>query len=329
MDYGKFMKRCIYFLIPIILIVSIKDISAQSIISNASFETKTACPTTYGQIHYCSGWASATDATPDYFNNCAVIPVSVPNNFVGWQNVYGDGNGYVGIYAYENASPRDYHEYIMAPLPPLHPGTFYYVSMNIALANQSLYGVDGFGMLFNTHGGYFGSSSSPFLATIPRTPQVDFTSSGVITDTAVWTTLSGFFLADSAYTFVIIGEFKDSAHVDTTRVRPVSGMGYSYYYIDSLQIIPQGVTETEIIASDAAFYPNPLTNNVTTLTFNNPNHLPHCLILTNMLGQQAGAWPEITSNTISISKERLSKGIYCYRLMNEHDIVAYGKLYVD
>ncbi len=319
------MKNYKHLVIFVLLTVSLTVANAQNVVPNASFESKLACPTFYSQIHYCSGWASATDASPDYFNNCDTALFSVPDNGFGWQNAYGGGNAYAGIIAYEKTSSRDYHEYIMTTFPPLNPGMHYYVSINISNA-KSRYAVDGFGVLFNTHGGYFGGSSS-FWATIPRSPQVDFSSSGVITDTTAWTTLSGIFVADSAYTHAIIGVFKDSAHV---LMMPISDLGVTYYYIDEITVRPlEGLGKYPLPESVVTIYPNPLKNGRATFSFTNPNRLPYQLILSNVFGQKVGEWNDVVTDNINIEKENYSAGVYFYQLMNENNIISAGKLFIE
>ncbi len=320
------MKKYKHLLMPIltmlILLTSGKIAWTQTIVPNADFESYTTCPNNVSQMNRCTGWASATSATPDYFNNCASTLVSVPTNFCGRQFSSGGGHGYAGVYAFIPGSLDDYHEYIIATVPPTIPGTVYTVSVKVSVAETSTLGTDGFGILFNTHGGYTG------LSTISRTPQVDFSSYGTITDTAAWTTLDGSFIADSAYTFVIIGVFKDSATVDTTRIRPVDAWGdESYYYIDEIDITP--LETTEIPAYSSKFYPNPLRNDGATFSFNNPYRLPHQLVLFNVLGQQVNEWRNIITDNINIEKKCLSTGVYYYRLMTENNIVSSGKLLIE
>jgi hypothetical protein len=62
-------------------------------------------------------------------------------------------------------------------------------------------------------------------------------------------------------------------------------------------------------------YPNPF-NQSATLTYDNPNAELHQLIVSDVTGKQVQAAQNSTSNSMVIERQKLSKGIYFYRLTN-------------
>jgi hypothetical protein len=55
----------------------------------------------------------------------------------------------------------------------------------------------------------------------------------VITDTANWTLVSGSFVADSAYRYIVLGNFFDDAHTDTVHFIPGPSAA-AYYLYDAI-----------------------------------------------------------------------------------------------
>jgi hypothetical protein len=99
-------------------------------------------------------------------------------------------------------------------------------------------------------------------------------SSQIIADTTNWTTISGSFIADSAYQYIILGNLFDYAHTnDSLLYGNTSCFGsFVYYYVDDIYVstdsvtgIPQNLLENTINIS-----PNPA-NNIINLTFQNKN----------------------------------------------------------
>jgi gliding motility-associated-like protein len=92
------------------------------------------------------------------------------------------------------------------------------------------------GVLFTTY-----PYNSNISHTIPLTPQVDYSSYGPITDKINWTKLTGTFVADSNYSHLIVGCFKNESILNSVKagdfysLAPI-GATYSYYYIDEIGI---------------------------------------------------------------------------------------------
>ena len=215
---------------------------AQNLVPNYSFEQDDSCPTNLNGNYYeyslgCVSWGEVA-GTSDYYNACDTAAASinrpcpvvgVPLNSLGFQAAY-DGIAYAGIATYDS-QVTSYREYIIDSIPALEIDTPYLVSIEVSLADSSRFATDGLGVLFTT----YGKPYVPPFATISETPQIDYTSYGVISDTMHWTKLSGIFIPDSAYTSLTIGGFRDETHMTVVpfnnfpkKNTPPS----SYYYID-------------------------------------------------------------------------------------------------
>ncbi len=212
---------------------------AQNLVNNPGFEQYATCPDYVSQIHYCTGWERPTDGTSDYFNSCLGVPfsVSVPDNQFGIQQPSG-GNGYAGLYVFYspvafNTVPEGNREYITSRLiQPLQTGKTYYAEFKISLSEASRYAVSDLGMLF--------SITKPVRQddlAIQSTPQVGHVSALPLSNKTGWTKISGCFIADSAYEYITIGNFKTGANTVFTHVgTQTSGLHYSYYYIDDILV---------------------------------------------------------------------------------------------
>jgi gliding motility-associated-like protein len=227
--------------------------NAQNLVSNPGFEQYTTCPYYVSQVNFCDGWEQPTHGTSDYFNACLGVPfsVSVPDNQFGVQQPSG-GNGYAGLYAFYSTTPFTTapdgdHEYITSQLlHPLQPGKTYYAEFKISLSEASKYAVSELGILF--------SMTKPVRNdefAIQYTPQVTNIPSAPLNNKSDWTTISGCFVADSAYEFITIGNFRTGINTVFTHVgSQTSNLHYSYYYIDDILVktIDKPIIEASAIA---------------------------------------------------------------------------------
>jgi len=316
-------------------ILFISFANAQNIVPNYSFEQDDSCPTNENTFS-CIDWEKATSESPDYFNACDTAAVSigksapwvgVPYNFIGHQNAY-DGVAYVGINMYDASLP-DYKEYLITNLPALEIDTVYKVTIHVSLADYCEFASDAMGVLFTTYG-----SPNQFTGgTLVESPQIDYTSYGVISDTANWTTLTGTFIADSAYTKLIIGVFKNANQMTISSVNENSKINSpkaAYYYLDA--VIVEKLSSTSLakinINDGVKIYPNPFTDH-TTMIFDNPNNQNYTLTIFNAQGFIVRKSTDITSNRLRIERNDLPSGFYYYQLANRDNIVANGKLAIN
>lgn len=255
----KFIMKIISSLLVIITMFSINSI-AQNLVPNPSFEDTVSCPTMFGQVTKCKYWYDVRN-TPDYFNECCVIPqVGVPNNVLGYQ-FPNSGNAYMGFYTLYGQPDTNYREVIGTSLTtPLVIGTKYYITMLVSLSGNFFQGIrtasNKTGILFSTYD--FISSPPP----INDFSQV-FTDS-IITDTLGWTTIRSTFVADSNYSFISIGNFFHNYLTDTIHLTFANGN--AYYYLDDLCISDDslfcelwtGLMNHDI--NEIKIFPNPASN---------------------------------------------------------------------
>ena len=322
-------------------ILFISFANAQNIVPNYSFEEADSCPKFLNDRSYeyslgCVGWGQATSAWSDYFNACdtaavsigeAVPWVGVPYNFIGHQNAC-EGVAYTGINMYSVPIPQ-WKSYLIANIPALEPDTAYEVTIHVCLASYCEFAADGFGVLFTTYG-----SPSQFIdSTIDVRPQIDYTNYGVITDSVNWTTLTAAFVADSAYTSIIIGGFRHLGEMNILTVNNPTSNPHdnSFYYIDNVVVQKLSSTGTNILSSGnekVSAYPNPFTDH-TTMIFNNSGSQNYTLKILNALGETVQRLADITSNRIRIERNGLPPGFYYYQLSNQDNVVANGKLAIN
>ena len=205
---------------------------AVNLVPNASFESYSSCPTSFGQISLAAPWDTPNTGTSDYLNACApvVFPsVNVPQNQLGYEPAL-TGVGYAGLIPY-SAAP-DYREYIEAPLTsPLTPGTPYLIKFNVSLADSSLYAIDRLGAYLSV--GPVGPV--PNYAPLPYTPQVESPANVYLTNANGWTLVSGVYVALGGEDHIVIGNYHDDA--STNKVAgPGQWPGGSYYYIEDVSV---------------------------------------------------------------------------------------------
>ncbi|UPT67604.1 MAG: gliding motility-associated C-terminal domain-containing protein [Sphingobacteriales bacterium JAD_PAG50586_3] len=223
------MRKLVYLLLFIPCIAF-----SQSLVVNFDFEDYSNCPSFYSNLGDVNSCTSPTGSTPDYFNTCATQGnyVDAPNNIFGYQQPH-SGSGYTGIWSrMDPASFYLYREYIQMQFSsPLVVGTQYCVQFYASPADLTSMACNGLGILLRT-----APMNSSTIENIPATPQLLETD--IIDDTSAWTTIGGLFVADSAYTHIIIGNFYgdgQSQYAWTASPPNQSQEGYgAYYYIDDV-----------------------------------------------------------------------------------------------
>lgn len=310
--------------------------TAQNLAPNPSFESYTTCPIGIngGQGITTTEW-TAFVSTPDYYNSCNTTLASTPVNKMGHETP-SQGIGYMGMYIYNNAGQQDNKEYIKAELTEgraLQVGTKYKVSLDVSLADTSTTAGNGIGVLFYKDGLGAGYNPSWMDWTIPRTPQIDYTPYGKITNTSGWVTLVDTFVADSGYKSVLIGGFIPRLNMDTVNIKYISDPGnffrYAYYYLDNFKIEPiYPASVDDALQVVSSLYPNPMKSRAI-LTFRNSTALPRTVAIFNTLGQQVVHIENITGNQVTIERGDLPAGVYYYTVTDHTAAVAKGKLVME
>lgn len=191
------------------------------------------CPDDISQLERLAHW-EAWRITPDFFHSCDSTDfVGVPHNqALGFQPAR-SGQGYIGLTGITQNNLREIAGIEL--VSPLVEGEKYYFEMHVSRT---------FGGLFNTNcncsvnnlGASFFTQSFDFLDNpAPITNSVQVVEESIISDTTSWTKISGWFIADSAYSHLGIGNFFDIENCDLSYHDSETGVSFnSYYYIDDV-----------------------------------------------------------------------------------------------
>jgi hypothetical protein len=309
-------------LLTIFLLLTCGLCFGQNLVPNPSFEDTVSCPVYFHEVP--ANWHARSNTSPDYFNACSINPdFSVPDNYMGYQPAL-DGNGYIGLIT--GNLYNAYHEKIGTQLlQPLVVGTRYYASVYISKAfkihdaDTILCATNKFGMRF---------SCDPEVPW-PFDNIAQVYTDAVVTDTIGWTKISGSFVADSAYQYLLLGNFFDPALTTITlcdnREEP-----YAYYYADMVCVSSDSVTCPVDFATalrdvktinEISLSPNPFSNK---LSFSIANNEQTTISLYNFLGQQI--LQQTFTNSTTINTEQLADGIYFYELRSSKGTLKAGKL---
>lgn len=98
-----------------------------------------------------------------------------------------------------------------------------------------------------------------------------------------------------------------------------------YKYSNPLIGVPKIENQNEYSWS---LYPNPMIDK-STLYFKNLRSENHTLTLLDKQGNCVRTISNITTNQVSISKEKLPKGLYIFQLCNDREVFATGKLIIN
>ncbi|MBK6983566.1 MAG: T9SS type A sorting domain-containing protein [Bacteroidetes bacterium] len=232
--------------------------NAQNLVPNPSFEDTLGCPQVYPDLDTkCKFWKSFR-VTPDYINNCS--SVCGYYNQAGYQQP-NSGEAYAGFATYQTTIP-DSREHIGVQLTTsLTIGTKYYISFYVSSAFNVQVNVatNKTGALLTTYD-YTDNSGS-----IPLQNTCTFKTDSIIKDTVSWLKITGSFVADSAYQYLIIGNFFDDNNTDTLHL-PDLGFGYyvSYYYLDDVCLTTDSLyaatwtgLHESILQNSFNIFPNP------------------------------------------------------------------------
>jgi Secretion system C-terminal sorting domain len=260
------------------------------LICGGDFNANWHCPDATGEINVTYCWNIAEEqydsvnnpgmylcfgpnnGTPDYFNDnfCPSATYTHPNadvpfNFAGTENSHATGLGYAGFFTYDKGDitlpsffdPTDpgynTREYIQQYFKaPMIVGKKYHISMYLSLSDSSAMATY-VGALFSTFG--YDQVSSLY---INKTPQIETPT--IITNKLGWTLFETDFVADSAYNWIVIGNFRPEGSSNMTIVDssiyitniqigfPIHRDKIGYYYIDDVAINP--VDSIHTLASD-------------------------------------------------------------------------------
>lgn len=212
---------------------------AASLIPNASFEDKNACPTFHSQLSHAQSWVQASSATSDYFNTCGYIFGSATNAGLVPPP---DGNGFAGF-----ISSLNYKEYIGTCLPsPLKADSSYSFQLSIASAP-----IDPYGGVCN--GGTINYSASYIAIYGSQDCSNDLPFVGLNCPPATWVILDSVLYTPVASWGTITFNFSPPVDMNGIMIGspcnlPPSYIGNSpcnpYFYVDNFQLNKTDLTVT-------------------------------------------------------------------------------------
>lgn len=281
---AKLVGCCLLFVVP-------PYCEAQNLVPNPSFEVIDTCP--YFPImlgfqndskpRYWEMW----HGSPDYLNACVDTMAGVPGNIFGFQHAY-EGDAYIDMYTYGAGGEPEYREHVGVQLiQPLQEGWTYHLSFWVTAAEgtttpplppgtaQNLFWAsNNIGLLFTMSPNIWTSFEGP---PFPPRNYAHLRAEQVVADTANWVLVSGTFIADSAYQYMVIGNFFNNDQTDTVHVTPGLSSG-AYVYVDAVCVTtsPEGCdfgNSVPEIGSEPPWtiYPNPASGIVELITKGAPN----------------------------------------------------------
>ena len=316
-------KKALKYLV--ITMFALPTYSQINLVPNPSFEDTVNCPIAGGQINYATSWNN-NNGTPDYFNSCASssgISVSVPYNYAGFRTA-ASGRAYSGIVTYTTYSffsTIPYREYIGTTLTTsLTVGTKYYFSMKACLSFSPAYKIN---TASNNLGVKF-SKSNMGTAFPDNNPKINFSS--INADSVNWTKYFASFIADSAYKYVVIGNFFNDSLTQRLNLNSDSNK-YAYYYIDNVCVSSDSLyvatynwtgINSLTLENNVEIYPNPASDFV---TLKNNSGTDINVEIYDALGKKVKAFNVNSYSQDKTDMSYLPKGLYLLIIKSQNNLL--------
>lgn len=328
------LKKLFHFF----LVIQLSAFSQTNLVPNPSFENYTICPSTNANITDCANWMNFGNS-PEYFNGCAgTTGMGIPScGGFGFQYPH-SGIAHAGLVSWLNpagSSGPNYREFIGVQLTSnLQIGIKYFLSFYINWSAyphnspQSKVASNKIGLRFSTV-----ASSSVMIA--PINDFAHLYSNVIYTDTVNWLRVSGSFIADSAYNYIILGNFFSDVNTDTSSISGgllIGNIG-AYYFVDDVCVSTDSTYNanwTSINSHDKQqdylfkFFPNPASN----ILFIESMEEIEDLFLHDLLGNLIYELYAIKNKKIKFELESIPKGIYTIRIRTRN-YTKHQKLYIN
>ncbi|MBP7513886.1 MAG: T9SS type A sorting domain-containing protein [Flavobacteriales bacterium] len=298
----------------------------QNLVPNGDFEEFSICPELPNQIDRATGWFRET-GTPDYFNRCAGNSgMGMPNGYFGYQDAL-FGDGYLGLAVYYAVGvapvPKAAEEVAAIQLSqPLQVGVPVQISFWTALggdgalvAARMRLSVPGIGIRFSTVPNY-----DSLLDTDPAPPLYLV---GAMTDSVSWVQVCGTFVPDSAYTYVMVGNFIPDSLIEPTVVFPQNDNDIAYVFVDNVSVSSTGspcgvgLTHQNAIRDDFEIFPNPALEQLKVKCPGTNGIIDVCRLYA-MDGTVLRTWElGTTTETIELALDGIASGVYELVMLRE------------
>ncbi|MGQ0827814.1 MAG: T9SS type A sorting domain-containing protein [Bacteroidota bacterium] len=317
------MKKLV---LSLFIFFTVAGMAQVNLVTNPSFEDTVNCPYQAGDIFKANGWTSLC-GSPDFFNTCNQYDWGVPTNICGFQ-LPASGNAYAGFVTYSN-SMTNAREFPACNLSSsLNVGTKYFVSFKVVLSLENV--ANPANCASNKTGAMFTMGTSICNSLITNNPPV-FTDS-IITDSLNWTKISGSFVADSAYSNMVIGNFFDDANTDTTKFFNSWWSDFAYYYLDDVCVSTDSLFANNYIytgikknnsSNGISCYPNPIVDN---LTIKNLMQEKMDVKIYNILGEQVFFIKDVTDKELTVNLSSIVSGILFVQIKSGKQTNSYKLL---
>lgn len=324
-----------------LLFIAVLRCEAQNLLRNAGFEETDSCFLGIGILEPGTGpthWYSA-NGTYDHLQSCLPYGAvnGLPLNFFTYQRPY-EGNSCVGLITYHQNGIDEQREWIMtALLEPLVVGQTYYCSFraNAAFGGNREYppqiwlASDKVGMRFT-----MGDRPWHWGDAEPMRPDhAHVLYPQVLADTIGWTLVSGSFVADSAYRYVMVGQFfsndlTDTLHfADPSSVFPWYPRGYTLIDEVCVSHRPNGCDLGQEVADTVnegpLLFPNPVRDRLVLLHARNADAQ-----MMDAVGRIV--WEgRVSSERWELDVAGRARGTYILRLLHEGRTSSYKFVLIE
>src|SRR5690554_5653141 len=239
----------------------LKAQEGMNLVPNPSFEEHTGC---YVLTDHCSEWFTLS-STSDYIHFCSDYEYNIG---AGYQ-LPRTGEAYTGYinYALNHPAGSNIREHLGVTLStPMLVGEKYHISFYVSSGyTNTVFNIatNNIGAMFTTYTYYDLMGND-----IPNPNFAHLNENSIIADTVGWVKISGSFIADSAYTYMILGNFYDDEFTDTLNFPFLipNTVRYSYYYVDDVCVsldssyceLWSDVSTPVFSKANISYFPNPV-----------------------------------------------------------------------
>ena len=220
------------FIFFFIFLIS-KNIFAQNLIKNPSFELFSTCPNVNNLNGRITDWNGFSPGDASAFSTCGAVSDRVPDNSYGNQSPH-TGNTYACIMVKNWEFDPNKRMYIQGTLSrTLLKDTIYCISYYVSLCDRALGAIQNIDLYLSDTLLDWNNGIAYTLLNI--SPQIK--SKQIINDSLNWEKISGLYKAHGGESFVVIGNFLPNATCNYVSFSPGNPIRIDYY-VDDVSVIP-------------------------------------------------------------------------------------------